>query len=362
MAEQEIKCTSRNSKVADILRKVETSDNLSGQEIYDLLKAEGEDLALLYNLANKLCLENMGNEVYIRGIIEISNYCQKNCNYCGIRYGNPVISRYRMKAEEILETCKGIEKNMATTVVLQSGEDDHYSKEKVGDIVKAIKQETGLAVTLSLGIRDTHELEYWKECGCDRYLLRFETSKDSIFKLCHPDDTFQGRLQFIKELQVLGIQAGSGFMIGLPTSSLEDLVQDILFCSSLHLDMIGVGPFIVNQDTPLKKFTQRFDIEVYFKTMAILRLLNKRSHIPATTAFDVLQPNGRELLLQRGCNVYMPNCTPINYRKLYMLYPGKPLLSQSLDDNIEGARQRIISCGRVIGAGKGNSLFIKGGS
>ncbi|HON55717.1 MAG TPA: radical SAM protein, partial [bacterium] len=184
----------------------------------------------IYNLADNLRAKIMGDEVFIRAIIEFSNFCRKNCDYCGIRGKNKNVKRYRMTEEEIIDNCLKVEKNGFTTVVLQSGEDMYFNKEKMGYIISEIKAKTKLAITVSAGERDIETYKFWYDCGMDRYLLRFETSNKKIFQKIHPDDDFDFRIQCIKNLKSIGVQTGSGFMIGLPEASFEDIADDILLC------------------------------------------------------------------------------------------------------------------------------------
>ncbi|MFH1428743.1 MAG: radical SAM protein, partial [Candidatus Margulisiibacteriota bacterium] len=222
-----------------------------------------------------------------------------------------------------------------------------------------IKKETNLAVTLSVGERDKETYQYWQKKGMDRFLLRFETANRKLFKYCHPDDDFDKRIQSLNDLKELGVQTGSGFLIGLPKETYEELAEDILFCTDLDLDMIGVGPFIPHGDTPFGETENPFDPEVYFKVIAILRLLNKNAHIPSTTAFDAIQPGARDLLLQRGANVFMPNSTPKKHRKHYMIYPNKPCTEESASDCAVCVIRRVEKLGRTIGKGHGHSLKVR---
>jgi biotin synthase len=311
----------------------------------------------IYKTADSVRKKYMTDTVFLRGIIEFSNICSKSCLYCGINSRIKNVERYRMEKEEILETCFQIKKNGQTTVVLQSGEDPYYTKEKMGEIIKAIKEQTELAVTLSVGERDEETFLYWKNCGMDRYLLRFETSNREIFKKLHPDGDFDNRINCLKVLKKIGVQTGSGFMIGLPGADDNDLVNDINQCRELDLDMIGVGPFIAHPETELKEEFIKHEIDYITGVIAILRLTNPDSHIPATTAFDaVLEYQGRQLALKRGANIFMPNSTPQKYRKSYQLYPGKPCVDESGDDCASCVVGRITSIGRTIGKGPGHSM------
>ncbi|HCT83592.1 MAG TPA: [FeFe] hydrogenase H-cluster radical SAM maturase HydE [Candidatus Margulisbacteria bacterium] len=339
-----------------IYEKVNSNNILNADEIVALLNTQGEDLHSLYSKSDFIRKQFHGDTIYLRGIIEFSNYCSKNCYYCGIRHDNLEVNRYRIAVQEIIEACKMIEQAGQTTVVLQSGEDYYFTGEIVGEIIAAIKRETGLAVTLSLGERDEEIYRYWKEMGMDRYLIRIETSDKALFEMCHPDDDFDQRLSCIKTLKKLGVQTGSGVLIGLPGQTIEQLARDILFCSGLDLDMIGVGPFIPHHNTPFANELNPFDKEVFFKVIAIFRLLNKAAHIPATTAYDAIHPHGRDLVLQRGANIFMPNSTPQKYRNDYQLYPGKPCVDESMADCASCVAGRIKRLGRLIGKDQGHSL------
>ncbi len=340
----------------NLFQKIDSSQILSQDEVVLMLKSQGVDLDHIYQQADSLRRENVGDEIFLRGIIEFSNYCQRDCYYCGIRHSIKDLHRYRMSKEEILEVCKNMEKSGQTTVVLQSGEDFFYTKEVLADIISSIKKNTSLAVTLSVGEREKEIYEYWYKNGMDRYLLRFETSSPALFKCCHPDSDLDKRVKCLKDLQSIGVQTGSGFLIGVPGETIEDLADDILFCTDLDLDMIGVGPFISHPDTPFAKQNNPFEKEIYFKTVAILRLLNKKAHIPSTTAFDAISAGGRNKLLTIGANVFMPNATPKKYRKYYQLYPGKPCVDESADDCSLCTASRIKSLNRNIGLGPGHSF------
>ncbi|MFA5879763.1 MAG: [FeFe] hydrogenase H-cluster radical SAM maturase HydE [Candidatus Margulisiibacteriota bacterium] len=337
-----------------LLNKIDQNELLNQKEIVHLLRLDEPETNILFQKADEIRKKYLGEKIYLRGIIEFSNYCKKNCTYCGIRNANTFVERYRISLEEIIDIAKKIEKFKQTTVVLQSGEDMYFTKELIGEIINKIKTETELAVTLSLGERDFATYSYWQQKGMDRYLLRFETSNRSLFNKFHPDDNFDERLQCLENLKILGIQVGSGFLIGLPEETIEQLADDILFCTKLNLAMIGVGPFISHPNTPLKQHQNPFKKDIFYKTVAILRLLNKKSHIPATTAFDALDANGRNKLLVSGANVFMPNATPKIYRNKYLLYPGKPCVDETSDDCASCVLFRVKSLGREIGLDHGH--------
>jgi biotin synthase len=341
--------------IIPILHKIDTNKPLDIKEVVRLLNSSDEDLVALYKKADEVRSLHMGDDIFLRGIIEFSNYCKRDCFYCGIQRSNKNVKHYRIPNDEIISTCKTIAAQGMTTVVLQSGEDPFYTKERMAELIRSIKAETDLAVTLSVGERDEETYRFWRDNGMDRYLIRFETSDPLRFRACHPDDDFEARMQCIRNLKKLGVQTGSGFLIGLPGETMDDLAKDILFCTELDLDMIGVGPFIPHEKTPFANTINPFENEICFKTIAILRLLNKDSHIPATTAFDAIDPDGRNLLLKRGANIFMPNATPAAYRKDYLLYPGKPCVDEGDGACAVCAQMRISSIGRSIGKGPGHS-------
>ena len=356
---------------ANTIRRLREGDTATEAEVVELLQCGGEDLAALYAAADRVRQEQMGDEVFLRGIIEFSNYCRRSCDYCGIRGPNRDVKRYRMTPEEIIETAVRAEQLGNTTVVLQSGEDPWFTCERLCEMLRGIKGASGVAVTLSIGERPFEELVEFKRAECDRYLLRFETSDRDLFKAIHPDDDYDERLQCLVNLRKAGIQVGSGFMIGLPGSTLGTIARDILFATSLDLDMIGCGPYLSHPDTTLADVTHRAhgapqaegaqpawvkDRDIYFKAISILRLLNPRAHIPATTAFDALVEGGRDMVLARGANVFMPNVTPQKYRALYQLYPNKPCVDEDSGQCALCVVGRVARLGRRIGKGPGDSV------
>ncbi len=339
----------------DLMKRLEAGERLKASELATLLNAQGKACDLIYQVADAWRQRTLGNAIHLRGIIEFSNVCKNNCWYCGIRCDNTHVERYRMELEEILDVARQAKRWGCGTVVLQSGEDPFFSAEQLSDMIHRIKNETGLAITLSVGVRSREELAQIKAAGCDRYLLRFETTSNALFSAIHPDESFEHRIQCLTDLRELGYQVGSGFMIGLPGSTAEMIANDILYATDLKLDMIGCGPFLAHPDTPLAGKPLLEDRGMYYKAIALLRLLNPIAHIPATTAFDALDPDGRNLVLTRGANVFMPNLTPAKYRKQYQLYPNKPCVDEEGEDCALCVRGRVLALGREIGTGPGHA-------
>ncbi|MCK5862308.1 MAG: [FeFe] hydrogenase H-cluster radical SAM maturase HydE, partial [Candidatus Hydrogenedentes bacterium] len=299
----------------------------------------------LWAAANEVRISSVGDEVHLRGLLEISNICARNCAYCGLRAENKKVERYRMPPEEILECVQQAKKFGYGTTVIQAGEDYGLTREEVTDLIRSIKNETGLAVTLSLGERSDEDLKVWRDAGANRYLLRFETSNAELYARIHPPakgKTISDRPAILRQLKTLEYEAGSGVMIGIPGQTYTSLAQDIALFRELDLDMIGVGPFIAHPDTPLGKkelpcapeAAQVPNTELMtYKVLALTRLACPEANIPSTTALATLNlANGRELGLLRGANVLMPNMTPPEYRALYEIYPDKACIQETARD------------------------------
>jgi biotin synthase len=341
----------------NILERIKNDQHLNRQDLIYLLKLEDQQsLQRIYAAADQIRQKYVGDEVHLRGLVEFSNYCRKNCNYCGIRAGNNKLQRYRMKKEEIVSTAMEAEKIGYRTVVLQSGEDPFYTVELLENIIQMIKLQTDMAITLSIGERSRAEYERLFKAGADRFLLRFETSNPDLYARLHPDSDYEQRFNALRWLKEIGYQVGSGVMIGLPGQSIEDLADDILTFKNLDLDMIGVGPYICHADTPLAG-SNNGTAEMTFKVIALTRIITKNTHIPATTALASLRPDdGREKALELGANVVMPNVTPIKYRALYELYPDKVCIGEDAQQCRGCIQGRIYSLGRPISKEHGHSL------
>jgi biotin synthase len=301
----------------------------------------------------------MGDVVPLRGIVEFSNICTNDCLYCGIRSGNAHLRRYRMSEDEVISVARQMPDWRQHTIVLQSGESaSEASDRRIEALIARIKSETPLAVTVSVGNRPRAVYARWRASGMDRYLLRFETSDVALFARLHPDCTLAERLRCLADLRDLGVQVGSGFMIGLPGETLATLAANIELCRTLDLDMIGIGPFIAHPDTPLAGVGNAYadDPEMHFVALAALRICNPAAHIPATTAYDAAFPSGRDLALRRGANVFMPNSTPVGYRRDYQLYPDKPCVDEGGGMCAFCVMGRLEQLGRTIGDGPGHSV------
>ncbi len=379
-------------------------------EILDWLRETGPDrLAQLWQLADRTRQEYVGGEVHLRGLVELSNHCVRLCGYCGLRAGNAGLERYRMTDDEIMGCVRKAVEYGYGTVVLQSGEDPGLSGPRTAALVRRIKSETPLAVTLSLGERTDEELAAWRQAGADRYLLRFETSNRSLYERIHPPQGIRHtpcaetatlrvpntdggtrsvpatvaadggtrsvpdtmRLAILERLRGLGYEVGSGVMIGIPGQTYDDLTDDIELMGRMNLDMVGVGPYLRHPETPLadpKAYPDALDGQqapasetMTYKVIALARLVCPRANIPATTALATLNRSaGRELGLERGANVVMPNLTPLQYRRLYEIYPDKACIAETGEACNYCLTTRIEALGRKVGRGRGDSPNYRG--
>jgi biotin synthase len=322
---------------------------------HDILDAlTGKNDALLFSRANEMRRWIFGGEVYLRAIIEFSNVCDKQCRYCGLRAGNRNLSRYRMDGEAILRSAALAVSQGAGTIVLQSGDDTGYSMELIGELIRAIKAAHDVAVTLSLGDRSVDEYAYWRDCGADRCLIKLETTDPARYKALRQGEDFTARLHRVEALRRLDYEIGSGVIAGLPGTTPLDALRDILFLTELELDMIAVGPFVPNPDTPLAA-SPPGSVILSQRMTALLRLMNPKANIPATSALDALMPGSRATALTRGCNVLMPSITPDNLRGHYTIYPGKNADGLDRSESLDSARQTIAAMGFVSTASKGFS-------
>lgn len=324
-------------------------------------------LTPLWHQADQVRRNHVGNAVHLRGLIEISNHCQRQCSYCGIRAGNHKVERYRMSQNEILACARAGERLGYGTVVLQAGESSLLDSDWISEIVIRLKKQTNLAITLSLGERSREELVTWRQCGADRYLLRFETSNQELFQQIHPPlgTIHSDRIALLESLQQIGYSTGSGMLVGIPGQSYQDLTNDLLLLKQLKLHMIGIGPYVPDPDTPLGQKTLASPPDfnnvtasesLIYRVLALARILCPDANIPSTTAVATLfGSQGQDLGLQRGANVLMPNITPQHYRALYKIYPAKACLIEPDSHGAQQLHQRIEQLGRQVGRGRGDA-------
>lgn len=328
---------------------------LSREESRALLALkEPDEMAGLLQYADRVRRRYCGDEVHLRALLEFSNICRRQCNYCGLRSPNDKLSRYRMSPDEIVATAEKLAAKGLQTIVLQSGEDPYYTGAMLADIVRHIKQATGLAITLSVGERPYADYQLWREAGADRYLLRHETANPEHYRFLHPDSAFEERRRCTQWLRELGYQVGIGCMVGSPGQTIEHLVDDIEFIQSFQPDMVGIGPFIPHPNTPLGDYPAG-ELQMILKMVALARIVTKDALIPATTAVGTIDELGRELALEAGADVVMPNYTPPAYRTRYEIYPNKRCVTENPQLCDGCLRLRIMSVGRTVAAGPGHS-------
>ena len=310
----------------------------------EIIQALGADnFSEFYKEANRICKLEKGNQVFMRAIIEFSNYCNRQCAYCGINVMAD-IDRYRMTKTEIIDVAQNAVKAGYKTIVLQSGEDFDLEIEGLGQIVRAIKQTNDVAITLSCGELVEKDLEYLRECGADRYLLKHETADPKLYRKLHPDSCLEDRVKCLKKIKELGYEMGSGFMVGLPGASIETTTDDLLLLKDLECDMAGIGPFIASPETALADYPSGSP-ELTKRALAIARILLPKANLPVTTSLGILSKAERKKAFSCGANVIMKKVTPNAYKDKYKIYPAKiPNI------NIEKDRKDIIEM--LAGIGK----------
>lgn len=309
-----------------VLKKIEDGKDLNHDDIVLLLKTERTaEKEALFHTADRMRKEIVGDAVDIRGAVEFSNYCRKDCKYCGIRKSLTDTVRYRMTEDEIMEVVHMLKDIGLKTVILQSGEDLWYTKEKISSIIKRIKSETKMNITLSIGERPREEYEHYRKLGANNFLLKIETTNRKLFDFIHPDDDYDHRVKCSEWLRELGYLNGSGSIIGLPGQTTQDIANDILFFKEMGINMIGIGPFVPTKGTPFEKYPHG-DVEMTLKALAVTRIVCKRVFLPATTALATLDPDGQTKALQAGANTIMLINTPIRYREQYNIYSSKNMV------------------------------------
>lgn len=351
-----------------MIEKILNKSELNFDDIVFLLNTQGKDKEVLFRKAMEVKEQYVGKKVYFRGLIEYSNICSKNCYYCGIRSGNKKVVRYKMTQEEVFEAVKYAHENNFASLVIQGGEiSSHAFAEEISDLLKEINRITDneMGITLSLGEQEEYVYKEWKENGARRYLMRIEESDMELYRKLHPNDakhSFTTRVEALHTLKKLGYQVGTGIMIGLPFQTIEHLANDLIFMRDFDIDMVGMGPYIEHEDTPLYQYkdllpNKKERFELTMKMLAILRIMMKDINIAATTAMQTLDPLGREKAIKIGANVIMPNLTPVKYRESYLLYEDKPCLDEEASECKNCLEARIHLAGSEIGYGEwGDSI------
>jgi len=350
--------------IKEILKK----SQLTQSDLVTLLRTTGEDKQLLFRYAAAVKEKYVHNKVYLRGLIEFSNICGKDCYYCGIRKSNSSVKRYNLSDEDILNAAYYAYKNNYGSIVMQSGElESKKFTSRVTSLLKRISDfsEGKLRVTLSCGEQSLEIYKEWFEAGADRYLIRIEASNKELYNKLHPNDelhSYDRRRQALKDLRKANFQVGTGVMIGLPFQTYEDLANDLLWMQSIDIDMVGMGPYLEHKETPLYQFKdellpkeERFDLSL--KMIALLRIMMKDINIAASTAMQSIDPQGREKAIEIGANVFMPNITPCLVRGDYKLYEDKPCTDENPEDCKRCVEQRIASVSNEVAYGEqGDSL------
>lgn len=338
-----------------LIEKLNNTHTLNKDEALQLIKQGAQHKNLLFALAQQAAQKSFGRQIFVRGLIEFTNYCKNDCYYCGIRRSNKNAARYRLTQEEILECCYAGYGLGFRTFVLQGGEDYFYSDNDIAAIVRAIKaQHPDCAVTLSIGERSRETYALWKKAGADRYLLRHETADCAHYAKLHPAElSAKNRQNCLYTLKELGYQAGAGFMVGSPYQTAENLADDLMFLQKLRPQMIGIGPFIPHHDTPFKD-EPAGSVELTLVLLAVLRLLFPHVLLPATTALGTLAPGGRLLGIKAGANVIMPNLSPQNVRGKYLLYDNKLHTGAEAAEALNELQREVASIGYRIVSARGD--------
>jgi biotin synthase len=345
--------------VPALLRKVSESPVPQIDDLVSLLAFQDPvEVQQIFDAADETRQRFMGNGILLRGIVEFSSFCSNTCFYCGLHAGNSRLSRYRMSAPEILRSVAAIAAQGIRTVVLQSGEDDSLDPRWLAEVIREITHRHDMAVTLSVGERPLEDYSVWRDAGADRYLLKIESSNEELYRSLHVRRTLETRLRCVDHLFDLGYQVGSGIMVGLRGQDLRHIAEDIRFFTQRDFDMIGIGPFIPHPETRLRGH-ERGDVWLTLKTVALTRIATKNSHLPATTALGSMERDYRVEGLKAGANVLMPNFTPLEYKKMYEIYPGKRCVSEptgACGFCMEGLASSI---GRTIDHSRGDSRKVR---
>lgn len=341
-----------------LIQKLYETHSLSKSEWTALIQNRSPELSEdLFKLAREVRHLHYGSDIYIRGLIEFTNYCKNDCFYCGIRKSNPHATRYRLSKKEILSCCSIGYSQGFRTFVLQGGEDGYFTDERLIDIIKSIKLlYPDCAVTLSVGEKSYDSYRTFFDAGADRYLLRHETYNPTHYNYLHPNSLNAAqRQQCLRDLKKIGYQVGTGFMVGSPGQTPANLAEDMMFIKELNPQMVGIGPFIPHHDTPFANETAG-TLELTLFLLGLLRLMLPKVLLPATTALGTIHPDGRELGILAGANVIMPNLSPENVRANYLLYDNKLCTGEEAAENKNRLEQKLKKIGYQIIVSRGDSL------
>lgn len=352
----------KQQQVRRLIDQLATTNHLSKDDFLFVLNyISVHDTGYLFEKSFHAKLPYFENRVFLRGLIEISNYCTKGCRYCGINRHNKRVTRYRLTKEEILECCTNGYRLGYRTFVLQGGEDPYFTDDVMVDIITAIKQRfSDVRITLSLGEKTKSSYQRLYDAGADRYLLRHETASKRLYHYLHPDDSgFDTRMQCLRDLKEIGFQTGAGFMVGSPTQTNKDLVEDLVFLEEFQPHMIGIGPYLCHEDTNLHGNESGTLMETLI-LLALVRLILPNVLLPATTALGTLDKLGRENALKVGANVIMPNISPKQNLELYEIYQNKQLATDTDEQNRDTTKVRVEAFQHVIDFGVGDAVARKG--
>lgn len=341
----------------EIVEKLYSQGNVTDNELEALINTSDEAaIRLLQSLADKTRQKFYGKKVYLRGLIEISSYCRNNCLYCGIRCSNKDADRYRLSREEILSCCENGYRLGFRTFVMQGGEDPYFTDDIICPIIAEIRDKyPDCAITLSLGERSYESYRRMKEAGADRYLLRHEAADEELYSKLHPESmSLETRKKCLFSLRELGYQVGSGFMVGAPFQTTKHLIADLRFLQELQPQMIGIGPFVPHHCTPFAD-EKGGTTELTLRLLGIIRLMFPEVLLPATTALGTISPDGRERGLMTGCNVVMPNLSPVGVRKKYDLYDNKISSGDEAAECRDSLRKRIEAIGYEVSQERGDA-------
>lgn len=340
----------------ELIHRLRETRKLQPDEYKQLLTSlTKEEQEYLFLNAREVAQEQFSNGIFIRGLIELTNYCKNDCYYCGIRRSNDKAQRYRLTKEEVLESCEEGYRLGFRTFVMQGGEDDSYTPKVMVDIIKSIRGKyPDCAITLSLGEKDYDTYKQYYDAGANRYLLRHESINAEHYASLHPQGmTIQTRSECLFNLKKIGFQAGSGIMVGSPNQTIDNIVEDILFLEELQPQMIGIGPYLPHKDTPFKD-KEKGSLELTLIVVAILRLMHPYALIPSTTALATIADNGRDKGILAGANVVMPNLSPVRFRKKYLLYNDKACMDDEAAESLASLQKRLEKIGYTISYDRGD--------